>query len=57
MFLDAEQVSGVLGAFEAAPIGGAPIVTLSAKNAYATAKKESKETGERHRRRVFKKIL
>ena len=46
IFLDAEQVSDVLGAFEAAPIAGAPIVTLSAKNAYATAKKESEETGE-----------
>ncbi len=45
-FLDAEQVSGVLGSFEAAPIGGAGMVTISAKNAYATAKKESKKTGE-----------
>ena len=45
-FLDAEQVSGVLGAFEAAPIAGSPIVTLSAKNAYSVAKKESEETGE-----------
>ena len=43
IFLDAEQVSGVLDSFETAR---APFVTFSAKNAYATAKKESEKTGE-----------